>query len=146
MITDDIRNIEKYREIPKEICEFIKNMPADCGRHEINSEDYVNIEIYETKSPEKGIFESHKKYIDIQIILSGTERIDFTDMAGLTVDIPYNDEKDIIFYRRENVNAGRVILKQGQFAVFYPHEAHMPQLTAEGQSVTVKKALVKIKV
>ena len=148
MITDSLKNIEKYREIPAEILEYIKNIPSDiaCGRHEINSDDYMNVEIYNTKLPGQGVFESHEKFIDIQIILSGIERIDFTETAGLNVSIPYNEAKDIIFYKHEGVNSGRVILNQGQFAIFYPYEAHMPQLDAESQSVTVKKAVVKIKV
>ncbi len=147
MINDCIKNIDKYSEFPKEICEFIKNMPFDieCKKHKINEDDYVNVEMYETKIPEKGVFESHQKYIDIQIILSGVERIDFINTSELSVDIPYNAEKDIIFYKHETLDAGRVVLKQGQFAIFYPYEAHMPQLCVRKTSV-VKKAVVKIKI
>lgn len=146
MIKDSLENIDKYKEIPVEIREFIKNMPSniECGRHSINADDYVNVEMYSTKAPEQGLLESHEKYIDIQIILAGKERIDFTETVGLAVKIPYNEEKDIVFY--EQAESSRLILNAGQFAVFYPYEAHMPQLNAGSSSETVKKAVVKIKV
>ena len=148
MITDDIKNIDTYSEIPEKVKEFIKTMPENIalGRHELYDGHYVNIEVYDTKTPEKGVFESHEKYIDIQIILSGTERIDFINTSELSVDIPYNEEKDIIFYKRENLDAGRVVLRQRQFAIFYPYEAHMPQLNAGSIQQEVKKAVVKIKI
>ncbi len=148
MINDSIKNIRKYSNISENICKFIENLSTDieCGRHQLDGENYVNVELYETKPPESGVFESHKKYIDIQIILKGTERIDFVDTDKLSVDTPYSPEKDIVFYKSENVIAGKVILEESQFAVFYPGEAHMPQLNSGSLPVSVKKAVVKIKV
>lgn len=146
MIKDKLKNIDKYLEIPVEIREYIKNISSgiDCGRHEINSDDYMNVECYNTKSPAEGLFESHKKFTDIQIILQGCERIDFTGIDDLTVKIEYNETKDIVFY--EKSESSQLLLNEGEFAVFYPYEAHMPQLWAGSQSGAVKKAVVKIKV
>lgn len=144
MITDSLKNIDKYTSIPEFIRNYIKKMPADIslGRHTIINDDYMNVEVYETKC--SGAFESHKKYIDIQIILAGTERINYIDTAELSVNIPYNEEKDIIFYKKFDGNCSNVILQKGHFAVFYPYEAHMPQLSGTGFPSKVKKAVVKI--
>ncbi len=147
MITDDIKNIQKYPQIPEKIREFITVLSSnvECGRYWITEDDYVNVEFYETKKPEMGVFESHEKYTDIQIILTGIERIDYADISGLSVDIPYNDEKDIVFYKKTNKDVKSVIIKSRQFAIFNPNEAHMPQLSVK-ESLRVKKAVVKLKI
>lgn len=148
MITDKINSIDKYSNIPENIRKIIKQIPFDisCGRHPIQNDDYMNVETYDTKPFEAGVFESHKKYIDVQIILSGTERIDYVNIDCLDVGVPYNSEKDIIFYKKISRCTNSVILNQGEFAVFYPHEAHMPQLNAINEKCTVKKVVVKIKI
>ena len=37
---------------------------------------FAQISSYQTKSPQEGRFEAHKKYVDIQILLSGSEMIE----------------------------------------------------------------------
>ena len=147
MITDEMKNIRKYKEITAEICDFIENLSEniECGKHYINDDDYANVEVYEPKEFENCAFESHEKYIDVQLLLSGKERIDFRGVEGLHVDKPYDEQRDITFYENNlSDDFNTVILNSRNFAVFYPTEAHKPQIKLENGKV--KKVVVKIKI
>jgi len=145
MIIDKITNIEIYKNIPLHAVEFIKSLTPDIktGRYELTEDDYANVETYLTKPLSDGKFEAHKNYIDIQILLSGKEKIYYRTPGGLTAAAPYNSEKDIIFYK-DDVDSGFVTLDGTNFAVIFPHEAHAPQISTAG-SIEVKKVVVKIK-
>lgn len=147
MIIDKLENIDKYNEISNDIKRFIKNLSRDipCGKTIINSTDYANVEIYETKEHDKCFFEAHEKFIDIQIILSGNERLDYIDNKGLVVRTPYNPDKDIVFYENPNCETCRINLDGTNFVMLFPWEAHRPQMNCTDKTQTVKKIVVKIK-
>ncbi|MBP3820643.1 YhcH/YjgK/YiaL family protein [bacterium] len=143
MITDKIKNIERYN-IPKEALLFIKNLTSDIafGKYEITKDIYANVESYNTKL--NGKFERHRKYVDVQILLLGKEKIYYTDVENLD-EYPFYDEvKDISFYDKEIVKSHYVILDGTNFSIIYPNEAHAPQIFYEKQE-PVKKVVVKIK-
>ncbi len=144
MIFDKISNIDKYSFSQDIIC-FVKNINSDIslGRHQINKTDFANVETYLTKSHENCYFEAHKKFIDIQILLSGNERIDFTS-KNLQVREDYNADRDIVFFENPEYQTNTVCLENGYFAVFEPGEAHKPQMNFEKYPAEVKKVVVKI--
>lgn len=148
MITDKIVNISLYNEIPDDILKFIKDLSPDipCGCYQINETDYVNVEEYETKVHENCFFEAHKQYIDIQILLNGIERLDYVNIDKLTVKVPYDETKDIIFYKNPDKISNSVILEKGNFVFLYPHDAHKPQMQVKNSKCKVKKAVVKIRI
>ena len=147
MIFDSIKNISKYLNLDKKIqkgFDFItknnlKNF--ENGRYEIDGKNiYANIQEYETK--EEGMFEAHRKYIDIQYVISGFEKIEVCEISELQEKIPYDKEKDLIFFEG---NGSSLKLKEGYFAVFYPQDGHKPCITDENKS-NVKKVVVKVSV
>ena len=147
MIIDRLENISMYRIIPDHAVEFIKSLPKDIalGRYELIDADYANVEEYNTKLVSDGKFESHNNYIDVQILLNGREKIYYTSTSEVSVDVPYNAEKDIMFYSENVEKSDYVTLDGTNFAMIFPHEAHAPQVAADGVS-KVKKLVVKIKV
>ena len=148
MIYDKIENIDKYAEIPDFAVKFIKELSEDIaiGRHELGGDNYANVECYNTKSPENCRPEAHKKYIDIQLLLSGKEELQFTDLAGLSVAEQYDASRDIMFFDRPEFRMNSVILQKGFFAMLFPDEAHQPQMNYGNESLPVKKVVVKIRV
>lgn len=84
--------------------------------------------------------EAHREYIDIQIVLSGTESYGVRDRnrCGTSCD-GYDSERDIEFFEDKFENL--ITLHEGDFAVFFPEDAHAP-LIGEGK---VKKAILKIR-
>lgn len=145
MIFDKIENIRHYDIVSDKIIEFLFNLNENTpnGRYEIDEKTYANIEEYNTKSHENCNFEAHKRYIDIQILLKGEERLDFRHTEGLTIKEAYNDEKDIMFFE-DKETIGTVKLTDGYFAMLFPHDAHRPQMNSSEVSKCVKKVVIKI--
>ena len=148
MIIDKIENTKLYTQIPDYVCEFLKTLSKDtpCGRYNLSDTDYVNVEEYQTKIISDAKFETHDKYIDIQLLLSGKERIYLTSRDGLTEANPYNSEKDITFYIDNISKADYVTVDTSNFIVIYPHEAHAPQVSNDGIPHNVKKVVFKLKI
>ena len=114
------------------------------GKYEVGGDDiFYIVDEYETKPIEEGRLEIHRKYLDIQYIVSGSECIGFTPLAGLTEETPYNGENDVAFYHHD-LTMSKLVLKQGMFAIFWPNEAHMPGRMVN-TSEKVRKIVVKIR-
>lgn len=125
--------------------EFIKTHDLNAlplGRTEIDGDNlWVNIEKCKMRTVVIAHLEAHKKYIDIQIPLSGEEMYGVKPVSECESPVAeYNEEKDIIFYRD---NFDKIEVRQpGEMIVFTPEDAHAP-LIGVG---TIKKAVFKIKV
>jgi YhcH/YjgK/YiaL family protein len=117
---------------------------APVGRYEVQGKDifFVADEV-ETKPASEGRFEIHRKYLDIQCVVSGTEYIGYTPLEGLTEVQAYDGDKDIAFYAGTAVHS-KAVLRPGLFAIFWPNEPHMPCRTIE-TPCRVKKIVVKIR-
>lgn len=146
MITDYIKNIENYPNIPKEVSDFLKNLSQETqiGHYEISENAYANIDIYETKFVENCKFEAHKKYIDIQMLLEGKEELDYMPVEGLEISEVYDKNRDIMFFKTPTEEPDTLQLEPFKFALIYPYEAHRPQMNAGSTSQKVKKVVVKI--
>ena len=146
MIYDDIKNIKIYNIIRDNVIDFSMNINPEIntGRYDLGNGIYANVGAYNTKPAENCYFESHKKYIDIQIVLSGKERLDYTDIKDLKIKDEYDENKDVMFYYNPHYPKNTIQLLPGKFALLYPHEAHKPQLQYENISEQVKKVVIKI--
>ena len=102
-------------------------------------------QVYLTKHRSEGFFESHKKYIDVQVIVEGVEEMEVADISHLTVSEPYLAERDLIKYA-DLTSASILKLGSGATAVFYPTDGHMTTLQLEGGSKLVRKTVVKVPV
>lgn len=148
MIIDKIENIEKYSQIPISVIKFIKNLTPETpvGHYELENGIFANIDKYTTKLFENCKFEAHKKYIDIQIITTGTEQLDYINIEGLAVSEEYDQNRDVMFFENPTTVPDSVILENNKFAFIYPHEAHKPQMAINNIQTDVKKVVVKIPV
>ncbi|MBQ8758690.1 MAG: YhcH/YjgK/YiaL family protein [Clostridia bacterium] len=147
MILDTIKNCGLYTAGNERLAkgfefikEFMKN-PLEVGKYEIDGENvYAVVQEYETKAP--GKFESHKKYIDIQFIVSGNELIKYENISALKACTEYDAEKDFMLFDGKD-DVTELILKEGMFAVFYPEDGHMPGLAVKNPE-NVSKIVVKV--
>lgn len=109
----------------------------------LNSDIFALGQVYITKPRERCQYESHKKYIDIQLIVDGKEIIEVSNSSSLDILIPYDNMKDVMFYKQP-VNANsRLILNKGDIAIFYPFDAHMPCVSYSQDDIVIK-TVVKI--
>jgi biofilm protein TabA len=114
------------------------------GRTAIIGEDvYAAASQYATKPASEPRLEAHRKYIDIQCLVSGQETVGFIpSIEGLTVVTPYDAAKDVEFYGTP-ASETRLALQAGQFVVLYPGQAHRPGCDLDG-SHDVVKIVVKV--
>ncbi|HET6426472.1 MAG TPA: YhcH/YjgK/YiaL family protein [Planctomycetaceae bacterium] len=112
------------------------------GKVEIDGPRLIaNVARYQTKRPDQAVWESHRKYIDVQYVVTGVERIGYVPLENAPpVQSPYNDAKDVIFYEP---GCDSFTLRAGQFAVFYPEDIHAPSL-ADGEPSPVLKVVMKV--
>lgn len=149
MIADSIKNHSLYPFGPawKAAFEFLQTLAPETppGKRLIQGNDlFAGVDCYETKSRAAAKLETHRKYVDIQVLLSGEEIIEIFEQQALTVSEPYNPEKDAEFYRVPEKAPVKVTLRPGQFLVFLPEDAHMPCLMTGSSPQPVKKVVIKV--
>lgn len=153
MIVDSIENYAKYAHLPSGIVRAIEYLGStdfthvESGQYELDGKKLVSIvQRYKTRLPEQAIWESHRKYIDVQFMAGGSEKIGIAHLdKAPQVTMPYSDEKDVIFYEpgTEYFDA-----PMGTMMIFYPEDIHAPCL-AQGNPPTQKevvKVVVKVAV
>jgi len=118
----------------------LKNLPL--GKQELEGEHvFVTVQQYFGKEKPDALYESHKKYIDIQYVIDGEELIGLTTIDKVKVKEPYNEEKDISFYDFDGGDYLKATPEK--FFIFFPEDVHRPSITA-GDSIQIKKIVVKI--
>mgnify|MGYP000865788553 CR=1 FL=1 len=115
------------------------------GRFELRGSDiFMNVMILTTQSAESKKSEQHVQYADIQLLLSGEERI----LWGM-VDSARQCEQRYIAedYQLCHVieNEQTITLQPGSFAIFMPGEPHKPGCIAT-LSQEIKKVVVKVNI
>ena len=146
MIFDNVANANLYTALDARIArglEFLKktdlaSLPP--GRHEIDADRvYASISEYSTRPLTEGRWEAHRRYIDLQYLVRGTERVGHAPIDGMHAG-PYDKEKDLTLLE----GSGEfVTLRPGDLMILWPHEAHMPGIAVDGP-VPVRKIVVKI--
>ena len=151
MIFDHISNMAIYQGLSSDIAfglDYLKQMKPDTavGVYHINQQVKAIVSEYETKLENEHGYEAHKKYIDIQYLLSGEEQIACLPIERLKEVKPYNEENDAAFYAADpSRQPSYFSLLPGYFAIFYPQDGHMPCLCVNEAKV-VKKVVVKVEI
>jgi biofilm protein TabA len=114
-------------------------------REELPGDAYVVEMVYRTKPRSEGFFETHRKFIDVQVIVAGDELMEVTDPARLRLTQAYDAAKD--FTKHANTAEASILcMRAGDVAVFWPEDAHMPALALKVPGRLVRKAVVKVPV
>ena len=128
---------------------FLKSLSSNSEerRYELKNGIYAVIESYTSKNKSDGLIEAHKDFIDIQMVLSGSELIGWQNIKDLTIETPYDPEKDIMFFSKKNNQASFSKMMPSIFMTLFPDDGHMPQISStENYPEQVKKVVVKIPV
>lgn len=124
---------------------WIRNLPADPpeGRFVLDGENmYAIVVRYTTGSPAESRFETHRKYVDLQYTLAGSETIEWAPRESLANDGDYDAEKDLLFHQ-PGPALGNVVKAAGFFSIYTQVDAHRPKIRVEGFE-SVFKLVVKI--
>lgn len=151
MILDALTHLDLYQPLSTHIARaitFIRTTSIESlanGRHEIDGDHVFGVvHAYQTSQEGVGRWESHRRYIDLQIVLEGAERMLVTDTTQLVNATPFDSGKDVQFYERA-LRHQSVTLEPGLFALLFPHDGHRATLAIDA-AVAVRKLVVKIEV
>ena len=145
-----VSSIKKYKNILKFfpqldiVFDYINknvNVKTADGKYNITKEIYAVVQTCQPKQKKDQVLEKHKKYIDLQLVVSGKEKIGwkFFDKKFKILK-RYNTKNDISFY--SNKPDTFINLKKGEFAIFFPEDTHATLCCDK----TVKKCIDKIPV
>jgi biofilm protein TabA len=113
-------------------------------RIELSGGSFALDQVYVPRLRPDGFFESHRKYIDVQVIVAGEELMEVQDISRLVVSEPYSAERDFIKYA-DSADTSVLRMRAGDVAVFFPEDGHMPSLRWRNADL-VRKTVVKVPV
>jgi len=148
MIVDKLKNIDIYRALSPDIyagLTFLKNaqMDIEVGTYPINKNVKAIVSEYETVADFARGYEAHKHVIDIQYPIRGLERVKWSPIEGMNVNISYDEAKDRTFYKDPSVQGTHVDIGEGIFAIMFPEDGHGPQHYIDKPEL-IKKITIKI--
>jgi len=150
MIVDQIKNIDIYKGVSSDIyagLQFLQIATPDInlGTYSINEKVKALVTEYETiENFERG-YEAHKHVIDIQFPIIGLERVKWSPIENMNVNIPYDEAKDRTFYKDPSLQGTHIDIGSGIFAIMFPEDGHAPQHYIN-QPELIKKITIKVSI
>ena len=151
MIVDHLLNWRSYPlgEAWEAAFRFLEELSADADEKEYPIDGdgiFARVMSYPTKPETSGdaVLEAHRKYVDIQMALIGSERIAVYPSHEMRTLDGYDAVRDVEFFEYKEPAKLQLSMYPGTFACLLPQDAHMPQLFTEEKGAVVKKVVVKI--
>lgn len=125
MIIDKAENICFYKSLLNNLENALKAVQAlgdfEPGRYVFDGGGYFMVQRGETKPMEEGDYEAHKKFVDVQILVEGSEEIAWADISDLK-EMGYDEEKD----KAALSGAAEHTMKigAGMCWIAFPHDGH----------------------
>lgn len=149
MILDSIKNSDRYLNLQKGIADalrYIQNndlSKIQPGKYEIDGKRLVMIVFeFENTNSNECKLEGHRRYIDLQYWVSGSELMGHEILDAQPVLEEYDEEKDCAHY---NCIASYSRLLPGMFVIYYPSDLHT-SVSDPLSKKRVKKVVFKIAV
>lgn len=144
MILGYVTNLENYEkllprmDVYQEHISKLHELPV--GRYELGEGEFFSIQEGTTRPLEGAQFEFHEQYIDLQIMLEGSEQMKWQHLDQVE-KLKFDQDSDIGFATGEGT---LMDIQAGMFYLVYPHDAHMPGLYVAEENY-FKKAVFKLK-
>ncbi len=147
MILDTLQNAARYAGFKTGLSEgfgFLDHpglADLEDGTYEISGDlVFALVQRCKGRTVESGMLEGHRKYIDIQYIISGNESMGWSPREGLENSVEYDAENDLEFFKGAPQSITNV--PPGSFTIFLPSDAHLPMI-GDGP---IHKVVVKVAV
>ncbi len=148
MVTDILQHAHLYIGLGDRVARALHYLQATDfstlkpGRQELDGQAiYVMVSDYLTRPESEGRWEAHRRYIDLQFLARGVERIGVSPIGQLASG-EYDDTKDVTWLTG---TGDFITLDQTRFIILWPGDAHMPGIAA-GVPAEVRKVVIKIAV
>ena len=149
MLYDSLKHIEFYKGIHPGVYRALEILrdtdfsQLEDKRYEVDGDNlFFFLQSYETK-PDNDTPEAHRKYIDIQFLVSGREKMGVAPLEDMSEEVEARPDGDIWFYRGP---MDYITLTAGdRFAVLWPGDAHASSIAVDSPA-PCRKCVVKVKV
>lgn len=140
MIFDRLENIDLYNSFGLSfITKDLKKNEFNSGKFPINGEKEFGIDLeYITKDSSEGLWEAHRQYLDIHVVLEGEEIIHINDISNMISTKEYEPDYELF----EGEKDFEIHLKKGCFLALFPHEVHKTGVIV-AEPVKVRKKVYK---
>lgn len=139
MIFDKLENIDRYGFDLKFVTENLSKPEFIEGKFDISDPEKFGIGIkYETKDSNEALWEAHRKYLDIHVVLEGEEYINITDISQMQSSKQYEDDYELFAGSTQH----SILLKPSYFLLLFPHEVHKTGIITKHTN-KVKKIVYK---
>ncbi len=150
MIVDRLDNAALYFGLGERITTALRYLTDnDCttlpvGKIPIRGEQiFVLVQDNTTKPRDQGVWEAHRRYIDVQFVAAGIEEMGYANIGTLTVRTPYDEKADYALF---DGTGSFVTVPAGSFTIFFPEDGHIPGSAVDGAPTAVRKVVVKVAV
>lgn len=147
MIIDNLKNAALYFGVRERISAGLRWLQTQdlaklaAGRYELDGTNlFAIISEYQTKPRDQGKWEAHKRYFDIQYVISGREAIGYACLEACRLGT-YDESKD--FQEILEAPGDFLGMRPGMLMILAPQDAHMPGSAMQAPG-PVKKAVVKV--
>lgn len=146
MILDTLSQSDRYQTLHPLFArafDYLRNtdlMALAPGRHTVEGEElFAIVEHCIGRTRAEAKLESHRRYIDIQLVLEGVDEMGWRPLGQCTKPLAdFDTARDIRFY--DDVPSSWVATPAGSFCLFFPDDAHAP-LVSDGM---IRKVIMKI--
>lgn len=151
MIIDQLINASRFHVLGEGIAQAfdylnhtdLQNIAT--GKYAIDGDRlFAIVQEYDTIDEANEQMETHKKYIDVQYMISGAERVGLALLKDQAISKSYSEEEDFMLYK--DAPDFYCTLSVGMFMIFFPTDPHMPCLKVGNTTGKVKKVVVKVAV
>ena len=151
-LSSKIDNYPNLKNAVSFLSQLLRKSNLSNGKYVWDSERpeelFANVQTYQSRPFDVGIFESHKKYIDLQYVVSGEEYlyIPSAPADSLKEEQAYSEENDCALQQLlPEPECTRILLTPDNFAVLFPDEAHAPGIATANGKTEIQKIVIKIK-
>lgn len=149
MIYDHIKNIGLYKGLSPAIdlaLDYVASVTPDVeiGTHLLDLGVKAVVSEYVTRPTNELGYEAHRRYIDIQLAVIGTELVRCKPLAQVSETLPYDEAGDAARYA--DCPGLDTVIGEGYFLLVFPDDAHEPGLAPGGVCAPVKKVVMKVPV
>jgi YhcH/YjgK/YiaL family protein len=147
MFIDSLANTAVTDALPprlKRAVEYLRTTDLStlaAGRFDVDGDRiFALLQDYTTRPAAETKWEAHRRHIDVQCVLAGSERMGYQHLSRATVTEPYDPDRDVAFFQP---GTDFLTVSAGMYAIFWPDDVHAPQ-GAAGEPASVRKVVVKV--
>ena len=113
------------------------------GRYDAEGGMYANVQEGDTYDISGDKIETHRRYLDVQIVFAGQEIFEWEEASALEILEEYDEETDFIFYKG---SGKKIHATEGMFYILFPQDAHKCRGMVDGKPEHYRKIVLKLPV